>query len=1190
MNIYHHKGKFRLFSHIVATCSLLLFCLSASALYVDPFTSASRLPGWTDNLNGGSSAGYAVHAFPLASSGAGGGGLTSSKYTTTSYTTAVGHTLELRTTVVSIDTAANNYAVLAWVPTGQTVDSSSYNVRVGVSDIAIRRGSSTTLYSSNLVTSLTTTNVIVTIRITPNGDGSVDVTASVYKTGGVLSDLLFEATAHDASGLVGAGNAALGAENTTAGVATVKFFDLQSFDLTASIVDNFTQPDGFPAGWDIGSVSCTTCPFDDGTFFKVIGNQLEVQGIAAGPNLTLKNSPLIRITDGAKVEMSADLITSAQNNNYYFLAYFPNGAADYASANSYHIATRPTQATLVGKTIATHWFQIAPVDSINVRYTMRMTGLPGGAVLIESRIEDLDIADVNNPARILHEGTHVDATGAYISVNGFFGLGIYVQGTGSDAVFDNLTLKQTPSPNAPPFVVGTPSPKSGSNFVNASTTPITFTMGDDANIPDTSISLTLNGVLYKKGTAGVTIGGTQTARTLTLAAGILSPNTVYKGTISGTDNLGLSTTVNYEIDTFLNSNYVVECEDWNFSTNGTTGGVFIDGAVLLDQDGSAVNLPPGGTPPYSYNGADGLEGIDFHDTDGDNGWGTGWTFGVDFASRPDPADQNNSIMPARQKYLTYSGPGAVHETIVSDTGNGEWANYTRTYPAGDYNIYLRESTDEDLARSIVRLERVTSDPTVGSQTTVELGLFIQRGGQAGNTGGDQERDVALTDGAGNPVVVRFDGNPQTLRLYDRSVDSANGTVYLNYMVFVPASPAGPLGPFVGEVHPMAGSTNRVSPELEGNYAEIIDREVGLDTNQPIVLKMNGVTIPTTTDTNALGGHTVSWSLASLVSLPNYATPITNVLTYKDSNAVSYVYTWVNSYPLLRAANSLPIGSLTVPGFDQRTVWYNDGGTSLDLDAVSEQMLAIPPTLPVDVNSPSPSGTYRVLPTLDWTDAGAYANSTPPDFGAMPGKTDIENFGGTIQSATVEALAYLQLSKGPHRFQLNSDRAGKLLSGTSPTDLNAPLLAGIGSDDNFDGTVDFFAEADGLYPFRVVWFTDGATSYRLFLRSVRLSDQAVGLVGDPAADGATPAPAPEPVNAFRATQTLNYTLELWSSTTVNGTFTLDGSAWVLDRNARTVTVPFNPANPRTFYRLKGVGPAVIGSVQKVGSNIVINYHF
>jgi hypothetical protein len=260
-------------------------------------------------------------------------------------------------------------------------------------------------------------------------------------------------------------------------------------------------------------------------------------------------------------------------------------------------------------------------------------------------------------------------------------------------------------------------------------------------------------------------------------------------------------------------------------------------------------------------------------------------------------------------------------------------------------------------------------------------------------------------------------------------------------------------------------------------------------------------------------------------------------------------------------------------------------------------LAIPPTLPVDVNSPSPSGNYRVLPTLDWTDESpaGYANSTPPDFGAMPGKSDIETAGGTIQSSTVEALAYLQLSKGPHRFRLESDRGGELFSGTNPKDLTAPMLCGIGSDDNFDGTVDFFAEADGLYPFRLVWFTDGATSYRLFLKSVKISDnsQALGLIGDQVADGipvGSPAPAPEPVNAFLTTTTLSYALDLYSSTTVNGTYTLDGSAWVLDRNARTVTVPFNPATPRMFYRLKGVGPATIGAVQKVGSNIVINYHF
>ncbi len=573
---------------------------------------------------------------------------------------------------------------------------------------------------------------------------------------------------------------------------------------------------------------------------------------------------------------------------------------------------------------------------------------------------------------------------------------------------------------------------------------------------------------------------------------------------------------------------------------------------------SGQYIEPYSTPAVNqYQGLSGTAEVDFHDnrTSMDSG---------NSVYRQDPVRNNITGDEPRPKYAG-SIPG---EIVLVDRQNGDWNNYTHAYPSGWYTAYMRMS-QYILATSVIELDRVTGDPTQPDQTTVPLGSFL------GTVSGyDIHRDFPLTDAFGQPVLVHFSGGVDTLRVNNISVQISDSELWQNYLVFAPAGTA-PVSqpPFVSQVTPAAGAVLGINAPATNN-ATIVNRDQTVDTTS-VIVQINGVTVPSVTTPTA-GGATVTW-------IPSGSSPApTTTLIFKDNLNSWQTNSWTYSYAtVLPVAGSLPLGTLTAPGFDARMVlsyspgdsaYANigaSGGLGNSVDA-AKALLAIPTQYTVNLTS------TNIAQTVNWGING----SEYPGAGNFPGlclPTANPN------SFAVEVFAYLQLTAGVHRFYVDSDDdvgvyMGANLAATSPV---LDETTGVVHE-----SLDIFVPTDGLYPFHVIYEEGGGAAY-LRLQSVNLSDNSQTALN-----------APGGVLAF-------YPLVCKSATAVAGPYTADpaanagnvlttadvacdGTGAALNQTLTGGTITLPVTGTEKFYLLDGPRPSKITSIKKAGSNVVITY--
>ena len=143
---------------------------------------------------------------------------------------------------------------------------------------------------------------------------------------------------------------------------------------------------------------------------------------------------------------------------------------------------------------------------------------------------------------------------------------------------------------------------------------------------------------------------------------------------------------------------------------------------------------------------------------------------------PDTVDTQVGTDTARAKY---TAAGAT-DYDVGLVAAGEWLNYSRTFPSGNYQAFLRASAT---VPQQLLLDRVTGDRTQPNQTTTSLGIFsISSAGRLNIYGYAQ-----LSDVSGNPLPVNLSG-VQTLRL---TAPNANDDVQVNFIFFAPTPAAAP---------------------------------------------------------------------------------------------------------------------------------------------------------------------------------------------------------------------------------------------------------------------------------------------------------------------------------------------------------------------------------------------------------------
>ena len=133
---------------------------------------------------------------------------------------------------------------------------------------------------------------------------------------------------------------------------------------------------------------------------------------------------------------------------------------------------------------------------------------------------------------------------------------------------------------------------------------------------------------------------------------------------------------------------------------------------------------------------------------------------------------------ARQKFIDAGGAQkGVYDFGIAEIEEGEWLNYTRTYPNGEYLVYLRQA-QFDMSEAKSTLELVTSATDEEDQTTEVLGSFL------GSGSGVEFRNVPLTDEAGKePIIVKL-GGKATLRLAQHITDPNGLYLFQNYLVFI----------------------------------------------------------------------------------------------------------------------------------------------------------------------------------------------------------------------------------------------------------------------------------------------------------------------------------------------------------------------------------------------------------------------
>jgi hypothetical protein len=232
----------------------------------------------------------------------------------------------------------------------------------------------------------------------------------------------------------------------------------------------------------------------------------------------------------------------------------------------------------------------------------------------------------------------------------------------------------------------------------------------------------------------------------------LAPNEMHSVLITVTNSLGHGISVSRQFDTFTQSNYIFQAEDFDFS-----GGQYVPSADYT---------------PDCYGGGVSITNVDYHHTI--NG-------GEPIDGSDDPYRANGIPQAATADY--YLATFAANPFLYVDYnldwfGGGDWANYTRDYPVGPVIIYARTSGLQQTPFTM-DLGQVINGFGTTNQVVKPLGQFSSIG-----NGANIFSWVPLTDAGGAaPVTVNITGPTTTFQL-----STPTGDCYPNYFMLVPASP------------------------------------------------------------------------------------------------------------------------------------------------------------------------------------------------------------------------------------------------------------------------------------------------------------------------------------------------------------------------------------------------------------------
>jgi len=296
-----------------------------------------------------------------------------------------------------------------------------------------------------------------------------------------------------------------------------------------------------------------------------------------------------------------------------------------------------------------------------------------------------------------------------------------------------------PGAGQPP-IINNIVPANGTAFA-AATAGFTFSASGSggATVNSSAIHLSLNGADV---TSGLTFSGSGPINASYMH---LRTNTVYTAVISVTNTAGAGISRTVTFDTISTSNFYVKLIDFDFN-------------------GGSYDTVGNGLVPLAYQG---------DQFSGD----TGAVTNIDYSHNLATAGQQNP----------YRGPSGLAQEGTSDLplpgftppndydvgwfNSGDWANYTRTYPAGKYYVYARLAG----YTGSVTLSQVTAGQGTTSQTLSTLGTAYT---SVANQGW-QNWNWCLLQNNGTPALVTL-GGVETLRV------TSGGNANANYFMLLPA--------------------------------------------------------------------------------------------------------------------------------------------------------------------------------------------------------------------------------------------------------------------------------------------------------------------------------------------------------------------------------------------------------------------
>jgi hypothetical protein len=368
-----------------------------------------------------------------------------------------------------------------------------------------------------------------------------------------------------------------------------------------------------------------------------------------------------------------------------------------------------------------------------------------------------------------------------------------------------------------------------------------------------SITLSLNGTNV---TSSLVFSGGPSTWNVSYTG--LTLNTTYSAVISVTDANGGTSTTTITFDTW-NPVFQVEAEDFDF-----TNGLYIDNPV-----------PTTGPAANSYFGTVGTMQID-ESINGGTPFGAGSSPNNYRPEDPIATTRLTTEVP-RQQFVT----AGAYDYNVGYLGIFFWENYTKTWPSGTYNMYVRvASAAGSPATQHVGIDQITSGLGTTNQFIKHLGVF-----NVPSSGGwSAYRYVPLLDEYGNYANLTMGGVATLRSTLGRALgvnypgDAQNGGVNINFYMLVPARTDQAR---IDSVYPDNGTQQQHTNTLSFVASSPI---YGINTTN-VHVTLNGVDISSNL---VFSGSSASWN----VSYPGlqYNTPYTAVITVTDNNNQTHTTT------------------------------------------------------------------------------------------------------------------------------------------------------------------------------------------------------------------------------------------------------------------------------------------------------------